>query len=85
MQAADLTYTTTETGYTILLDGKPWVVQDGFIPYKGSTMAESAQNHIDQILADQIAAEKAAKQPTVEQRLSAAEAAILALGKGSAT
>jgi hypothetical protein len=48
----ELTYTTTDTGYTILNHGVPWIVQDGYIPYPGETMEESAQNHINQIVAD---------------------------------
>ncbi|MGX8711626.1 MAG: hypothetical protein ACQGTM_15445 [bacterium] len=59
-----LTYTVSDNGYTILRDGVPWVVQDGYIPYPGSTIEESAQNHIDQIIADQAAAEESAQQPS---------------------
>lgn len=78
MTKDNLSYTASETGYTILLDGKPWIVQDGFIPYHGATMADSAQNHINQILADQAAAAEAAKQPTLEDRVKSLEAAQLA-------
>lgn len=60
----DLTYTVTATGYTIYLKGTPWIVQEGFIPYPSATIAEAAQNHIDQILAEQAAAEAAANQPS---------------------
>ena len=59
-----LTYTVSDNGYTILRDGVPWVVQDGYIPYPGSTIEESAQNHIDQIIADQAAVEESAQQPS---------------------
>lgn len=39
-------------GYIILNDGKPWIVQREHIPYPAETMAESAQLHIDSIIAD---------------------------------
>ena len=45
----ELTYTTTNNGYTILSGGVPWIIQDGYIPYPGQDMAEAAENHIDQI------------------------------------
>lgn len=48
----NLTYEVNENGYTIFNDGKPWIVQDGFIPYPGATVEESAQNHINAIIAD---------------------------------
>ncbi|WP_411677901.1 hypothetical protein [Caproicibacter sp.] len=84
MTASDLTYTTTDTGYTILLNGKPWIVQDGdnpYFPYAGDTMANKAQTHIAAILAEQQAAEEAKGQPTIEDRVSALEAAqVAALG-----
>lgn len=47
-----LSYEIHGNGYTILDDGKPWIVQDGFIPYPGATVEESAQNHINEIIAD---------------------------------
>jgi len=59
-----LTYTVSDNGYIILRDGVQWIVQDGYIPYPGNTMEESAQNHINQIIADQAAAEEAAQQLT---------------------
>lgn len=46
----NLTYEITGEGYTILLNGKPWMVQDKYIPHPGSTVEESAQNHINEIL-----------------------------------
>ncbi|MFC6334282.1 hypothetical protein ACFP56_16765 [Paenibacillus septentrionalis] len=39
-------------GYIILNNGTPWIVQDVYIPYPAETMAESAQLHIDAIIAD---------------------------------
>lgn len=80
MTATDLTYTTTDTGYTILLKGVPWIVQDGFIPpeYKGATMAESAQNNINAILADQAKQQQAATDiETLKSRTSALESSQL--------
>lgn len=46
----NLTYEVNEKGYTILNDGKPWIVQDSYIPYPGATLEESAQNHINEIM-----------------------------------
>lgn len=40
------------TGYMIFLEGKAWIKQDSYIPYKGKTMEESAQNHINAIIED---------------------------------
>ena len=48
----NLTYEINGNSYTILNDGKPWIVQDGFFPYPGATVEESAQNHINAIIAD---------------------------------
>lgn len=48
----NLTYEVNENGYTIFNDGKPWIVQDGYFPYPGATVEESAQNHINAIIAD---------------------------------
>ena len=47
----NLTYTTTATGYTIYDNGTPWIVQDGYIPHPMPTMSESAEVHIDEIIA----------------------------------
>lgn len=42
-----LTCTVTEKGYRIQNNGADWIVQeDGYIPYPGKTMAESAANHM---------------------------------------
>ena len=54
-----LTYETTQNGYKIFRDGVVWIVQDGYIPYKKDTMAESAQAHIDEIIKANKANEKA--------------------------
>lgn len=48
----NLTYEVNGNGYTIFKDGKPWIAQNGYIPYPGATVEESAQNHIDAIIAD---------------------------------
>ncbi|MEK3993238.1 hypothetical protein MKY29_00635 [Psychrobacillus sp. FSL K6-2365] len=40
-------------GYVIFNNGVPWIEQPANnIPYPGATMEESAQNHINKILAD---------------------------------
>lgn len=46
----ELRYETAGTGYIITSDGKPWIVQDNYIPYPGETLEESAQNHINAVL-----------------------------------
>lgn len=48
----ELTYEIQGAGYTIFNDGKAWIVQTTYIPYPGATVEESAQNHIDQIIAE---------------------------------
>lgn len=48
----NLTYEVDGTKYTIFNNGKPWIVQDGYFPYQGQTVEESAQNHIDAILTE---------------------------------
>jgi len=74
------TYQITDTGYRIFKDGELVLVQEGLYAhvYHGATIEESAQNHINAIMADQAAAEAAAQQPTIEERISALEAAQLA-------
>ena len=46
-----LTYELTDTGYRILLDGTPWIVQEGKYAnvFPGSTMEERAQAHLDSL------------------------------------
>lgn len=63
----NLTYEVTEKGYIILKDGKAWIVQDGYIPYKGATLDESAQLHIDDIIKANIPAEPT---PSQEEQLA---------------
>lgn len=46
----NLTFEVNETNYTILNNGRAWIVQDTYIPYPGETVEESAQNHINEIL-----------------------------------
>lgn len=46
----NLTYEVNKNSYTILNNGKPWIVQDGYFPYEGATVEESAQNHINAII-----------------------------------
>lgn len=45
----NLTYETTEKGYTIFRNGQAWIKQESYIPYPGETMKESAQNHIAEL------------------------------------
>lgn len=55
-----MTYRIIATGYVIMDErGRDWIVQDGFIPYPGETMEDSAQNHINTILTEQAQASQA--------------------------
>ncbi|MBE6831066.1 MAG: hypothetical protein E7519_12755 [Ruminococcaceae bacterium] len=60
------TYQLTNTGYRVLKDGGLYLVQEGIYAniYPGETVEERAQNHINQIIADQAAADEAAQQPS---------------------
>jgi hypothetical protein len=77
----NLTYEVTDTGYTILRDGKPWIVQDGekpYFPYPDSTIEKSAQKHINAILEQN---EQSENTPSLDDRVTALEMAqIAALG-----
>ena len=46
-----LTYEITPTGYRILREGAPWIVQEGEYAdvYPGETMEERAQAHLDSL------------------------------------
>ncbi|MEG0728278.1 MAG: hypothetical protein RR420_01510 [Anaerovoracaceae bacterium] len=78
--ASNLSYETNPTGYTIKLNGTPWVVQDGFIPFPGATNAEAAQNHINHILEQQrLAEEHAAREAEKAKKETQNEAAIMEL------
>lgn len=68
----NLTYEVDGAKYTIFNNGKAWIVQDGFYPYQGATVEESAQNHIDAILAEQSVQ---ATDPLDDVRLALAELA----------
>ncbi|WP_203363096.1 hypothetical protein [Bacillus sp. REN10] len=48
----NLTYEITNNGYKILRDGVVWIIQEGYIPFSAQTMEESAQLHINDILAN---------------------------------
>ena len=48
-----------DKGYEILLNNVPWYVQEDYFPCPGKDVAESAQHHMKQILADQAASAKA--------------------------
>lgn len=51
----DLTYEIINNGkgYMIKKNGVGWMVQNSYNPYPGATIEESAQNHINAILAGQ--------------------------------
>lgn len=76
----NLTYEVNENGYTILNDGKPWIVQDSYIPYPGATVEESAQNHINEIIKDNEAQPSA---PTTEEQIQELMLAVAELAASS--
>ncbi|URN94630.1 MAG: hypothetical protein NAG76_22905 [Candidatus Pristimantibacillus lignocellulolyticus] len=47
-----LTYRLEVNGYVIMDSGVDWIVQDTFIPFPRDTIEESAQAHINEILAN---------------------------------
>lgn len=62
----NLTYEIVDGGYNILKDGKVWMVQPkGIFPHEGATVEESAQNHINAIIADNEA--PSTEQPGIEE------------------
>lgn len=46
----NLSYEVKGSGYVILNNKIPWIVQKTYIPYKGKTIEESAKNHILELL-----------------------------------
>lgn len=79
-----MTYRITANGYVIMDEhGRDWIVQEGFYPYPGSTIAESAQNHINAILAErEQAAQAEAEAAAQTARIAALEDAVTALAFG---
>ena len=61
----DLSYRLIGQGYVIMNNGVDWIIQDVYIPYPKGTVEESAQAHIDAIIADNEATEQ--EQTTIEQ------------------
>ena len=73
------TYEIEGNGYVILVNGRVRYVQKDYIPYPGDTVEESAQNHIDQIIADQ-------KQSlSMEDQVQQLMLAVAELGNSTAT
>lgn len=69
-----MTYRITSNGYVIMDEhGRDWIVQDGFYPYPGATIDESAQNHIAAILAER---EQAAQAEVKEEQIAALQATV---------
>lgn len=46
----NLTYKIEDDKYIILKDNQPWIIQEGYYPYLGQTLEESAQKHIEAII-----------------------------------
>lgn len=74
----NLTYEVKENGYTILNNGVAWIEQEGFFPYQGVTIEESAQNHINALMADvNTEASKKEEMQDFEDRLTLAEEMLM--------
>lgn len=76
----NLTYEVNQNGYTILNNGKPWIVQDGYFPYESATVEESAQNHINAIITENDAT---IITPTFEDQLQELMLAVAELAASS--
>lgn len=79
-----MTYRITEKGYAIMDEhGRDWIVQDGYMPYPGATVAESAQNHINAIISEREQAVQAEADVAAQTaRIAALEDAVTALAFG---
>lgn len=75
-----LTFELKETGYIIFNNGKPWIVQDSYIPYPGATVEESAQNHINAIIKDN---EAQPNVPTTDEQIQELMLAVAELAASS--
>lgn len=74
----NLTYEVKENGYTILNNGVAWIEQEGFFPYQGATVEESAQNHINALTEDTTKEEeKENKLQSLEDRLTLTEEMLM--------
>lgn len=71
----NLTYQVEENKYTIINSGVVWIVQDGYFPYPGETIAEKAQAHINEIL---ISNEQAEIETVTFEQLKATNETLLA-------
>lgn len=77
----NLTYEIVDSGYNILKDGKVWMVQPkGIFPHEGATVEESAQNHINAIIADNEAQPSA---PTTDEQIQELMLAVAELAASS--
>lgn len=72
----EYTYEIVDQGYVIKVNGQVRYVQKDYIPYPGKTIEESAQNHIDQIIADM---NKPAPETEIERLRNDLDDAILEL------
>lgn len=76
-----LTYEIVEDGYYLIKDGNRWMYQpSNIIPYPGGTIEESAQNHINAIIADNEAQPSA---PTTEEQIQELMLAVAELAASS--
>lgn len=74
----NLTFEVKGNGYTILNDGVIWIKQDGFFPYKGETLEESAQLHINAIIEDlNKPTEEEEKLTALEERVALSEELLM--------
>lgn len=74
----NLTYEVKGNGYVILNNGVNWIEQEGYFPYQGATVEESAQNHINALIEEQnSAAEEGNKMQALEDRLTLTEEILM--------
>lgn len=74
----NLTFEVKGNGYTILNDGVIWIKQEGFFPYKGETLEESAQLHINAIIEDlNKPTEEEKKLTALEERVALSEELLM--------
>lgn len=79
-----MTYRVTENGYVIMDEhGRDWIVQEGFYPFPGATIEESAQNHINAVLVEREQTAQAQADAIAQTaRIAALEDAVTALAFG---
>ncbi len=63
----NLTYEITENGYKIFNNDTLWIVESNYLPFKGITLKESAENHIEYLIEQN---EKAGRVEPLEDKIN---------------